>query len=338
MSFKKYQEFFAKVLFKENEANNFNDIIIKFKELFKKDFILTQKEINDIKYNTIGKNNKLDFISLCKKIILEDGKKLEINETDIIYLITINNKTIERKEKIVIITTEKMRQLLKDTNINNYFIDLTYKIIPKTQKPYKLMTITAVDNKENTTKLCGLIGLIYVDHLSIYYTLKYLNNFFNFEPKIVHVDFSLAERKALNNDSLFKKPPIIISCFFHFSQSIFKKMKEYKIIKKKLSKYSFSLLRNIELICFLNPDLLTKYEKFLKPYFKTKEEIKLYSYIKKYWFEKDYNIYNYYKLITNNNETNHDILNHFYVTNNIAESFHSKLNYYLKSYNNIVPD
>ena len=84
--------------------------------------------------------------------------------------------------------------------------------------------------------------------------------------------------------------------------------------------------------------MLTKYEKFLKPYFKTKEEIKLYSYIKKYWFEKDYNIYNYYKLITNNNETNHDILNHFYVTNNIAESFHSKLNYYLKSYNNIVPD
>ena len=232
MSFKKYQEFFAKVLFKENEANNFNDIIIKFKELFKKDFILTQKEINDIKYNTIGKNNKLDFISLCKKIILEDEKKLEINETDIKYLITINNKTIERKEKIVIITTKKMRQLLKDTNINNYFIDLTYKIIPKSQKPYKLMTITAVDNKENTTKLCGLIGLIYVDHLSIYYTLKYLNNFFNFEPKIVHVDFSLAERKALNNDSLFKKPPIIISCFFHFSQSIFKKMKEYKIIKK----------------------------------------------------------------------------------------------------------
>ena len=76
MSFKKYQEFFAKVLFKENEANNFNDIIIKFKELFKKDFILTQKEINDIKYNTIGKNNKLDFISLCKKIIFWKMKKI----------------------------------------------------------------------------------------------------------------------------------------------------------------------------------------------------------------------------------------------------------------------
>jgi len=40
MNIKKYQEYFAKVLFKENEANNCNTIIIKFKELFKKDFIL----------------------------------------------------------------------------------------------------------------------------------------------------------------------------------------------------------------------------------------------------------------------------------------------------------
>jgi len=56
---------------------------------------------------------------------------------------------------------------------------------------------------------------------------------------------------------------------------------------------------------FLNPELLPKYEKFLKPYFKTKEENKLYSYVKKFWLEKDYNIFK----------------------NNISESFHSKLNY-----------
>ena len=43
MSFKKYQEYFTKALFKENEANNFNDILMKFKQLFKKDFILAQK-------------------------------------------------------------------------------------------------------------------------------------------------------------------------------------------------------------------------------------------------------------------------------------------------------
>ena len=89
------------------------------------------------------------------------------------------------------------------------------------------MTITAVNNKNNTTNLCALIGIIYEDYLSFYYTLKYLNNFYNFEPKIIHIDFSWAERKALNMDSLFKRPPIIISCFFHFCQSIFKKMKYF---------------------------------------------------------------------------------------------------------------
>ena len=41
MNYKKYQEYFTKALFKENEANNFNDILMKFKQLFKKEFILT---------------------------------------------------------------------------------------------------------------------------------------------------------------------------------------------------------------------------------------------------------------------------------------------------------
>ena len=302
---------------------------MKFKQLFKKDFILTQKEVNDIKYNTIGKYNKLDFIELCNKIELEEDKKLEINTTDIKYNININNKLIERKEKIVIFTTLKMRELLNNSEIYNYFMDVTYKIIPKAQKPYKLMTITEVNNKNNTTNLCALIGIIYEDYLSFYYTLKYLNNFYNFEPKIIHIDFSLSERKALNMDSLFKRPPIIISCFFHFSQSIFKKMKDYKIINKKLSKHAFCILRNIELICFINPDLLKKYENFLESFLKTNEEIKLFKYIKKNWLDKDHKIFNYYQLIKNEKDINQDIINHFYITNNIAESFHSKMNYYL---------
>lgn len=64
-----------------------------------------------------------------------------------------------------------MRDLLCDKQIYNYFIDLTYKIIPKKEKPYKLMVITAVSNRDNTINLCGLIGLI-LNYLSIYYAIK----------------------------------------------------------------------------------------------------------------------------------------------------------------------
>ena len=127
---KNVKEYFVKTLFKQNEINNFNDAVIKFKQLSKKEFILTQKEVNDIKYNTIGKYNKLDFIELCHKIDLDEDKKLEINNIDIKYNISINNKNIEKK-MIVIITTAKMRELLGNSEIGNYFMDITYKVIPK---------------------------------------------------------------------------------------------------------------------------------------------------------------------------------------------------------------
>ena len=43
-----------------------------------------------------------------------------------------------------------MRLLLEDNNVSNYFTDFIYKIIPKRQKPLKLMTLTCVNNKDNT--------------------------------------------------------------------------------------------------------------------------------------------------------------------------------------------
>ena len=110
-----------------------------------------------------------------------------------------------------------MRELLGNSEIGNYFMDITYKVIPKALQPYKLMIITGVNNKDNTTNFCALIGLKYEGYLSFYYTLKYLNNFYNYEHKIIHIDFSQAERKALKMESLFKISPLIISCFFHFS-------------------------------------------------------------------------------------------------------------------------
>ena len=53
-------------------------------------------------------------------------------------------------------------------------------------------------------------------------------------------------------------------CFFHFGQCIIKKLKQYKIIKKKLTKYGFEILKNIELICFLPNKQIKSYIKFLK--------------------------------------------------------------------------
>ena len=50
-----------------------------------------------------------------------------------------------------------MKNELKEENVENYFIDVTYKIIPKKQKNYKLLTISDVDNITVNTFICALI-------------------------------------------------------------------------------------------------------------------------------------------------------------------------------------
>ena len=71
--------------------------------------------------------------------------KCKLNSTDINYSININNKDIDRKEKIIDISTKLTRENLKNKKIKNYFINVTYKIFPKIFKNYKLLIISRVN-------------------------------------------------------------------------------------------------------------------------------------------------------------------------------------------------
>jgi len=77
-------------------------------------------------------------------------------------------------------------------------------------------------------------------------------------------------------------------------------MKKYKIIKKRLSKKIIELLRNIQMICFINPIYLKQYSELLKKNLKGDEEQKFYKYLHNNWIKKDYIIYNYYLIFKNN--------------------------------------
>ena len=97
---------------------------------------------------------------------------VNIKSTDIFYEIKENNNKIEKKEeKIIIITTESMENNLNSENINNFFIDVTYKVIPKKCHNYKLLTISGIDNNNNSTYLCALI----LNKKIKFHLLKYLN-------------------------------------------------------------------------------------------------------------------------------------------------------------------
>lgn len=59
--------------------------------------------------------------------------------------------------------------------------------------------------------------------------LKYLHDIYNFNPLIINIDYCLLLNKAILNNAIFQKKPIVINCFFHFCQSLVRKMKNLKI-------------------------------------------------------------------------------------------------------------
>jgi hypothetical protein len=98
---------------------------------------------------------------------------------------------------------------LNNKYITQYFLDFTYKIIPNKYKQYRLMTLKGFDNSTKKTKLCCLIAIKYEDEKSIYYSLKYLKEFYNFKPKIINVDYSKALYNAIYKTKLFNKDCLI---------------------------------------------------------------------------------------------------------------------------------
>jgi len=66
------------------------------------------------------------------------------------------------------------------------FLDITFKIIPKIWRSYKLFTISTIDNKENKTILIGFVLFKFMNNESYRLILKILNENFDFNPKIIH--------------------------------------------------------------------------------------------------------------------------------------------------------
>lgn len=172
MNLKKMQKYFNRSMFKANVATDINTAKRLFYIYFNINIRLSKEELNKEKHLGLGIYNKLDIISLCKKITDED-KNIKVHSVDIFYdYINNKNKKENREEKVVALTTDLMKAKLSVENINNYFIDVTYKIIPKSFRRYKMMTIACKDKITNITYICALILLKYEDKFLF---IKYLN-------------------------------------------------------------------------------------------------------------------------------------------------------------------
>lgn len=66
-----------------------------------------------------------------------------------------------------------MEETIKDNNIINFFVDVTYKIIPKRHHHYKLLTITGAKKNNLNSYIFGLVLIQYETHETFYRVFKY---------------------------------------------------------------------------------------------------------------------------------------------------------------------
>ena len=97
-----------------------------------------------------------------------------------------------------------------------------------------------------------------------------------------------------------------------------------------MNKESLEILKNIEIICFLNKDKVKDYQNYLLNKLKSFENIQgLNTLLTNFWFKKPIEMYNYSKLLCGGDNSlilENKYLDRFYFTNNVAESIHHKLN------------
>ena len=217
------QRYYIRYLFKNKIVNDKITAIEKLKNRLGDNIVikLTDNDINNEKsklYSYIKDDNLLSLINSLK----EEIKDIIIKTYDIKYekKIKVNNeyKTINREEEIIYFGNKEMFGNLNTINITQYFLDFTYKIIPHKYKPYRLMTLKGFDTNTKNTKLYCLIAIKYEDEKSIYYTIKYLTEFYKFKPKIINIDYSKALYNSIYKQKLFNNECLVIRCFFHFSQ------------------------------------------------------------------------------------------------------------------------
>ena len=141
-----FQRFYIKCLFEDNKMNNAEAkaaFINRFKDI---DFKLSEYIVQNIKRDC-GVNN-LTLEQLCKSLTLNNDKiVVSIYPIKSEYTTRCSPEIKLREHNIIIIGHSNMLKYLNFSNAKMYSIDTTFKIIPKSFSPYKLMTIYAIDNK-----------------------------------------------------------------------------------------------------------------------------------------------------------------------------------------------
>ena len=143
------QKLYVKCLLKDNEVIKYINAKDNFEIRFKnKIFILDEDDFRKIKIEIFGTTNNSTIEDLCKSINnIDNNIRVDIYPIKTEYFNVKQNKTEIRDQNIIIIGHNNMISFLDQNMGKEYGIDITFKVIPKTFKPYKLMSIYVLDKK-----------------------------------------------------------------------------------------------------------------------------------------------------------------------------------------------
>ena len=188
-----------------------------------------------------------------------------------------------------------MRKNMQSNTVKSIHFDTTYSCVPPTPKRIRLLVLSGFDEHLNKTFI-GCFILIQDEKtdtfLEIFKTLR--EEPYKLNPTYMMSDFSIGQIKACQKifpNCLFN------GCFFHWTQSIWKKFQDYGLRGKGTYIFNITLLFNLQVLCFIKRDKVPSLYKKIKKKFDINDNTeKFFNYFKNNWLGKRYplKIWNYY--------------------------------------------
>lgn len=88
------------------------------------------------------------------------------NILDIKYEIKIKNKNETREQRLFIFGLNKRKEMLNYNNTIEFFIDVTFQIIPSNFRPYKLFVLSGIKKNDVNPIIICFILIKYLDYIS----------------------------------------------------------------------------------------------------------------------------------------------------------------------------
>ena len=95
------------------------------------------------------------------------------------------------------IANDKMINNIKDNQINQFFFDCTFKIVPPKKHKFKLMVLCGFNTLLKKTVLCSFFLITNEKEYTIKFIFKLLKEKYYFNPRNIMCDFSLGQIKAV---------------------------------------------------------------------------------------------------------------------------------------------